>query len=424
MSGHSTPFIPPLDTPEPAVFPSVIPPSPPAIQSSRYPSGPVSGAPSAGWEAQPQQAQLPLYGLPSTTFNYSPLPPVAPNGLSADYRGYPDFVGTGGTAPPVNAPVIPPHGTPWHAGGAIPLHHGPPPAAFPSSPWGAPRGWPSGGGVHYPTNWGPFMSPDGYPANFPAWGGGFGGWFNPGVQPPAQQEPPRRSNKETGDRMPRFTAGSHYGPVLTALQLQVVCETLELNPLITPVPDSGPESDKIYLQWNMLRESSLVHRSCDPIQVSWSSGRDEPATFPRMDVLNIVSEHYPWLVKVKAQNPEVGVSCGEVIEAIAQNMGKYASKVDYQALPANLRDTVSKAYVYNRSRRPDVPGGKMGVGLKRADFLGQMTTFGGLEADPDKVRMVCGARIPGYVVLRRDKREFMAQEEVGTASSRGNGEPE
>ena len=233
MSGHSTPFIPPLDTPEPAVFPSVIPPSPPAIQSSRYPSGPVSGAPSAGWEAQPQQAQLPLYGtpyipapfiavspysqgLPSTTFNYSPLPPVAPNGLSADYRGYPDFlqtplVGTGGTAPPVNAPVIPPHGTPWHAGGAIPLHHGPPPGAFPSSPWGAPRGWPSGGGVHYPTNWGPFISPDGYPANFPAWGGGFGGWFNPGVQPPAQQEPPRRSNKETGDRMPRFTAGPHCG---------------------------------------------------------------------------------------------------------------------------------------------------------------------------------------------------------------------
>lgn len=199
---------------------------------------------------------------------------------------------------------------------------------------------------------------------------------------------------------------------MTALQLYAVGATLELNPLLTPVPESGPESEKDHLQWNMLRESSLVHRSRDPVQVSWSIGRNEPATCPRIDVLKIVSEHYPWLIKVEAQNPEAGVSCGEVIEAIASSMEKLAAKVDYQALPANLQKVVSDAYRFNRSRRPDVPGGKMGEGLKRVDFLGQMTTFGGLEANPDGVRMICGATMPGYVMLKCEKWESMIREEA------------
>lgn len=199
---------------------------------------------------------------------------------------------------------------------------------------------------------------------------------------------------------------------MTALQLHAVGATLELNPLLTPIPESGPESEKGHLQWNMLRESSLVHRSRDPVSVSWSIGRNEPATFPRIDVLKIVSEHYPWLIKVEAQNPESGVSCGEVIEAIAHSMEKLAAKVDYEALPANLQKVVLEAYRFNRSRRPDVPGGKMGEGLKRADFLGQMTTFGGLETDSNGVRMVCGATMPGYVMLKCEKWESTMREEA------------
>lgn len=207
---------------------------------------------------------------------------------------------------------------------------------------------------------------------------------------------------------------------MTALQLYAVGATLELNPLLTPVPESGPESEKNHLQWNMLRESSLVHRSGDRVQVSWSIGRNEPATSPRIDVLKIVIERYPWLIKVEAQNLEAGVSCGEVIEAIASDMGKLATKVEYQALPANLQKVVSEAYHFNRSRRPGVPGGKMGEGLKRADFLGQMTTFGGLEANPDGVRMVCGATMPGYVMLKCEKRESMMWEEAQHTQTGGN----
>jgi len=225
MAGQNTPFIPPLGSSEPVIAKVV--PNPPTTQPPRYPPNP--GVPSSGWDARGHQPQMPLYGTPytpasfftvspysqglsSTTFGYPPLPQMVPNGLAPDYRGYQEqtlFMDTGGTAPPANAPVFSLQGSPWHGGGAIPLHHGPPPGMYPSSPWatgqGAPRGWPSGDGIPYAANWGPFVSPVGYTTALPGWGGGYGGWANPGNQ----QEPPRRVSREANDRMPKFTVGSH-----------------------------------------------------------------------------------------------------------------------------------------------------------------------------------------------------------------------
>lgn len=208
------------------------------------------------------------------------------------------------------------------------------------------------------------------------------------------------------------------GPVLDPFQLKVVGAKLELNPLLTPVPDDGPQSEKDHLRWNMLMGSSLVHRSCDPLSVSWSAGRNEPATFPRISHLKIVSEHYPWLVEVKARDQAVGVTCGEVIDCIATNMEKLTSKADYEALPTGLKRVVLQAYRYNRSRNHNVPGGKMGEGLKRVDFLGEMTGFGGLEVDEPAVGKVCGVVVPGYVVLKCVRRELLTMEEARAQDAR------
>lgn len=229
MSGQNTPFIPPLDTGEP-VIPPVIP-NPQTAQSPRYPPvhPPVPGVPSSGWDARGHQPQMPPYGTPytpapffavspypqglsSTTFGYSQLPPILPNGLASDYRGYQEqtpFLNMGGTALPANAPGLSPRGSPWHGGGTMPLHHSPPQGMYPPSPWttgqGAPRGWPGGDGMPYTANWGPFVTPMGYTTALPGWGGGYGGWANP----VNHQEPPRRMSREASDRMPKFTAGSH-----------------------------------------------------------------------------------------------------------------------------------------------------------------------------------------------------------------------
>jgi hypothetical protein len=99
-------------------------------------------------------------------------------------------------------------------------------------------------------------------------------------------------------------------------------------------------------------------------------------------------------------------------------MDKLTSQNDYEALSRSLKRMVLEAYRYNRSRHPDVPGGKMGEGLKRVDFLGQMTAFGGLEVDPEAVIRVCSVVVPGYVVLKCAKREYLTQEEIRAQQAR------
>jgi len=60
----------------------------------------------------------------------------------------------------------------------------------------------------------------------------------------------------------------------------------------------------------------------------------------------------------------------------------------------------------------------MGEGLKRADFLGDMTTFGGLEVDGRAVERVCKVVMPGYVVLRCNRREILTREEMRAQEAR------
>jgi hypothetical protein len=146
--------------------------------------------------------------------------------------------------------------------------------------------------------------------------------------------------------------------------------------------------------------SSLVHRSDDHHQISWSKGRGEPATFPRITQLRITSNHFPWLIEVDAQDEEAGVTCGEAIDTIAKAMDKLTSASDYSSLPKEKQAKVNRAYRHNRSRSADVPGGRLGEGLKRMDFLCDLTAFGGLEADESIVRKTCSVTLPGYVVLR------------------------
>ena len=99
--------------------------------------------------------------------------------------------------------------------------------------------------------------------------------------------------------------------------IKVVGAHPKLNPLIQPLAD---DSDRPYIQWNMLFPTSDCRRSVDPAHVSWSSGRGDPATFPRVTNLRLVSDTYPWMIDVHARDPDIGVTCGEVDDFIHENV--------------------------------------------------------------------------------------------------------
>ena len=184
------------------------------------------------------------------------------------------------------------------------------------------------------------------------------------------------------------------GDVLDPFLIRVVRADVMLNPLISP------RSDRVHLNWNMLFPTSTVQSSTDPSHISWSKGRDAPATFPRISSLRLVSDTIPWVLNVEAKDIGIGVTCGEVIDSIGQQLLKCIDEHDYERLTLSLRQEVDNAYRRNRSREPGVPGDQLGQEMKRLDFLKQDTMFAGIEVNDRVVKRVCGDFFPCVFVLK------------------------
>jgi len=209
------------------------------------------------------------------------------------------------------------------------------------------------------------------------------------------------------------------GPVLDPKLARIVGAQVRINPLIAPVPDEGP--DPVHLKWNMLYPVSTIQRSTDPSHVSWSKGRDTPATFPRLKELRIISETIPWIIQVKATKDSRGITCAELIDAIARDLNRNTGKGDYEALPAAAKNEVRQAYKHNRSPLPHVPGGMLGQGMKRLDFLRKNTMFAGIEVNDRVVRKIFGDVMPGVFVLKCSQ-NYMTKKEVEEQNKRMAGE--
>ena len=158
--------------------------------------------------------------------------------------------------------------------------------------------------------------------------------------------------------------------------VKAVGAKLQMNPLLLPL---GDEEHHPHIQWNMLFSTAHCHRSTDPSHRSWSNGRQEPATFPRVTELRLVSRVFPSIVDIRATNRAIGITCGDLIEQLSDHLQRRLRKEDYESAPAPRRRAIRDAYHHNRSRSTGVPGGQLGDGLKSLDWLGTQTMFGGIE---------------------------------------------
>jgi hypothetical protein len=190
--------------------------------------------------------------------------------------------------------------------------------------------------------------------------------------------------------------------------VRVVRAEVRMNPLLSP-PD---DTDRVYLKWNMLFSSAHCLRSNDPPHKSWSDGRNQPATFPRVTHLRIVSQAFPWVINIHARDKSAGVCCGEVIDGIAEYLEHLASKAEFQSLPVAKRHQVREAYNHNRARAHGVPGGVLGDGLRRLDWLCQETMFGGIERNDNLVRQQCGEVLPCTFAINCIHRYPLTEKEI------------
>lgn len=160
----------------------------------------------------------------------------------------------------------------------------------------------------------------------------------------------------------------------------------------------------------MLFPTSTCHRSTDRKGRSWMEGRDEPATFPRVTMLRLACRNIPWLMSIRARNPSAGVTCGDVIDDICDNLYRHVSK-DEMASTKKQR-AITETYWYNRSTAPDVPGGRLGDGVRRVDWLLRHTAFGGIERNEDVVRARCGGEVLPCTFELRCEQKFAPEDEL------------
>jgi hypothetical protein len=168
----------------------------------------------------------------------------------------------------------------------------------------------------------------------------------------------------------------------------------------------------------MLFSSAHCLRSNDPPHKSWSQGRAQPATFPRVTHMRIISEAFPWMINIHAQDRSTGVCCGEVIDGIADYLQRLSSAQEYHILPAARRKAIRDAYNHNRARAHGVPGGVLGDGLRRLDWLCQETMFGGIERRDGFVRQHCGDVLPCTFVLNCIHRYPLTEREIQEQAQR------
>lgn len=143
----------------------------------------------------------------------------------------------------------------------------------------------------------------------------------------------------------------------------------------------------------MLFHTSNCYRTTES-QRSWVKGRNAPATHPRVAHVRVICRAFPWMIHVRAQNPKLGVTCGEVLDAISTYMYGDVAKKEYECLGPQRKRQIWEGYKFNRSTDSNAPGGRLGEGLKRLDWLGSSSRFGGLVVSDAFVKEHCGDVLP------------------------------
>ncbi|KAI8974262.1 hypothetical protein BD414DRAFT_424666 [Trametes punicea] len=380
----------------------------------------------------------PSYLIPPVQLPQTQTPAAQTQGLSPDYIGYPPpgFGGGPGATPFTRGSTMPPS-TPYVSPGGPTAYNG---FQQPLPGYGYPMGVPMAtpympmmGGMVPPGMSGP---PAGMPMGWPPFTPGLypggaaipGGAAVPGVPAAPRMQPTSSGNgqgffppKDKGpwDQFDKFSEGGDYGPVLKPMLVQRLKVRLEINPLIQPL---GDDTDREYLRWNMLFPTGNCQRSDERRGQSWYKGRNAPATWPRVTSLRLVSRSFPWAIEVPAAHPEIGVTCGDVMEAIHTALYTRISQAQYDNASRQQKRLLSESYYHNRSTADDVPGGRLPQTLLRFDWLGQDTWFGGVIDDAALVHDVCKCALPCTLALVCTKRSRIAEAEMRAQEERAEEE--
>ncbi|KAG8885959.1 hypothetical protein FRB97_008497 [Tulasnella sp. 331] len=182
----------------------------------------------------------------------------------------------------------------------------------------------------------------------------------------------------------KWLPGIEYGPALDHLVYTIVQPpVIELHPLLRSISESRDSADP-FLVFDILFPPNTIHLSTEPPRKSWSKGRKDPATFPRLKLIRLVNRFTPWVIQVSTES-DAGVTVSDVINAVHEHFRVNASQEDdWNSCDPGSQSEILMAYKWNRSTEMGAPGGIMPDALLRGDFLMERTMFAGMKiAEPE-----------------------------------------
>ncbi|KII89369.1 hypothetical protein PLICRDRAFT_53807 [Plicaturopsis crispa FD-325 SS-3] len=205
-----------------------------------------------------------------------------------------------------------------------------------------------------------------------------------------------------------WLASNGCGPVLQPMMLPHIEACLELNPLLIP-PSSSQQQHCV--QWEIVFRPSYARCSHKVSDKTWSEYLRAPATSPRLRKIFVISKSFPWFINVSPGNVDIGVTCGDVLDAIYTYLYLSVREKDIRDLPSTDLEAFHAAYVRNRSRKDahGEPAASLlhrSATMRRVDWLARKTFFGGLSRDNAYVAHRFGTDLPATFILHSQELPF------------------
>ncbi|OCH88248.1 hypothetical protein OBBRIDRAFT_692655, partial [Obba rivulosa] len=196
-----------------------------------------------------------------------------------------------------------------------------------------------------------------------------------------------------GDKVGKWAPGAAYGPILTQTDLYLLDADLELHPVLRA------EQDSFQLVLNLMSgQMAGYNADARDHDLPIADVKDQPATFPRVDQLIIITEISPWCTIVR--NPS-GVTIGDVCNTLVSDYRENAvTDAEMSSLPPRVQDSIRRAATHNASYNPAYYGSPAASGrATRADWLRDKVYFEKMGKKEHYVKARLGFNAPNVFVM-------------------------
>lgn len=159
----------------------------------------------------------------------------------------------------------------------------------------------------------------------------------------------------------------------------------------------------MHIKWNLLYPNSYARPSISLSPKAWADRLNEPATFPRLSNICVISPCFPWMIEIRSDAQDVALTCHDVIEQLHRFLYKFLSNTDMDTALPTHQHAMWESFDASRDPPDELPGrlliSPIFNGLRRVEWLCGTTEFSGLDANSEYIRERFDIVLPGTFVL-------------------------